>query len=106
MQVFPLLLQLSFLLFATALSIYLGTIHRTIAAIALSLAVLGSFLYAVMVFSALVLPDSPFQTSLSFLLKIILTTSLFPSAGAAHLSLFPSSPLGMSPRRSPLLCGH
>jgi hypothetical protein len=72
MQAFPLLLQFSLLLFATALSIYLWTIHHTIAAIALTLTGLGSLLYAVMVISAVLSPDSPFQTSLSFLLKTVL----------------------------------
>jgi hypothetical protein len=72
MQAFPLLLQFSLLLFATALSIYLWTIHHIIAAIALTLTGLGSLLYTVMVISAVVSPDSPFQTSLSFLLKTLL----------------------------------
>ncbi|KAF7369352.1 hypothetical protein MVEN_00263800 [Mycena venus] len=72
MQVFPLLLQFALLLFAAALSIYLPTIHRALAAIALSLTALGALLYTVMVISAVASPDSPFQTSLSFLLKNIL----------------------------------
>ncbi|KAJ6572329.1 hypothetical protein B0H19DRAFT_681840, partial [Mycena capillaripes] len=72
MQVFPLLLQFSLLLFATALSIYLWTIHHVIATIVVTLTGLASTLYAVMIISAVVSPDSPFQTSLSFLLKIIL----------------------------------
>jgi hypothetical protein len=41
MQVFPLLLQFALLLFATALSIYLWTIHHAIAAISLTLTGLG-----------------------------------------------------------------
>jgi hypothetical protein len=58
MQVFPLLLQLSLLLFSTALSIYLWTIHYVIAAIALTLTRLGSLLYAGMVISTVLSPDS------------------------------------------------
>jgi hypothetical protein len=72
MQVFPLLLQFSLLLFATALSIYLWTIHHVIATIVVTLTGLASILYAVMIITAVASPDSPFQTSLSFLLKIIL----------------------------------
>jgi hypothetical protein len=72
MQIFPLLLQLSLLLFSTALSVYLWTIHHIIATIALSLTGLGSLLYAGMVISAVLSPDSPFQTSLSFVLKTVL----------------------------------
>ncbi|KAJ7806044.1 hypothetical protein B0H14DRAFT_2526288, partial [Mycena olivaceomarginata] len=48
MQIFPLVLQVSLLLFLTALSIYLWTIHQIIATITLSLTGLGSLLYAVM----------------------------------------------------------
>lgn len=71
-QALPLLLQFSLLLFATALSIYLWTIHHAIAVISLTLTSLGSILYSVMVVSAVMSPDSPFQTSLSVLLKTIL----------------------------------
>ncbi|KAJ7149452.1 hypothetical protein C8R43DRAFT_822968, partial [Mycena crocata] len=62
MQIFPLLLQLSLLMFAVSLSIYLWTIHRTLAAIAITLTSLGFILYMSMVVSALISPDSPFQT--------------------------------------------
>ncbi|KAJ6553185.1 hypothetical protein B0H19DRAFT_1155869 [Mycena capillaripes] len=72
MQVFPLLLQFALLLFATALSIYLWTINHAIAATAITLTWLGCILYAMMIISAVASPDSPFQTSLSFLLKAIL----------------------------------
>ncbi|KAF7335503.1 hypothetical protein MVEN_02204000 [Mycena venus] len=84
MQVFPLLLQFALLLFATALAIYLWTIHHAIAAIALSLTGLGSILYTAMIISAVASPDSPFQTSLSSLLKIILDQFPIPS----HLHQF------------------
>ncbi|KAJ7793177.1 hypothetical protein B0H14DRAFT_3498359 [Mycena olivaceomarginata] len=72
MQVPPLLLQVSLLLFATALSIYLRTIHHAIAAIVMTLTGLGTILYAAMIISAVVSPHSPFQTLLSFLFKTIL----------------------------------
>jgi hypothetical protein len=72
MQMFPLLLQFSLLLFATALSIYLWTIHQGIAAIILAPTLLGFIFYIGMVISAVAWADSPFQTSLSFFLKILL----------------------------------
>jgi hypothetical protein len=78
MQIFPLLLQLSLLLFAAALSIYLWTIHHVIAAIVLSLTGLGAILYTAMIISAVASPDSPFQTSLSFLLARLVKTIFLP----------------------------
>jgi hypothetical protein len=72
MQMFPLLLQFSLLLFATALSLYLWTIHRGIALIVLALTVLAFIVYTVMVISAVAWADSPFQSSLSFVLKSLL----------------------------------
>ncbi|KAJ7684079.1 hypothetical protein B0H14DRAFT_3176995 [Mycena olivaceomarginata] len=60
------------------LSIYLWTIHPIIATIALSLTGLGSLLYAGMVISAVLSPDSPFQTSLSFVLKAVLKKFSIP----------------------------
>lgn len=80
MQIFPLLLQFSLLLFATALSIYLWTIHHGIAGVMLGSTALGFILYAAMIVSAVVSPDSPFQTSLSFLLKLILKRIPFPNS--------------------------
>ncbi|KAJ6489408.1 hypothetical protein DFH09DRAFT_921435, partial [Mycena vulgaris] len=61
MQVFPLLLQLGLLLFATALSIYLWTINHVIAGLVLCLTSLGVVLYTLMVISAVASPDSPFK---------------------------------------------
>ncbi|KAJ7688844.1 hypothetical protein B0H17DRAFT_1202711 [Mycena rosella] len=72
MQTFPLLLQLSLLLFAAALSIYLWTIHHAIAAIILTLTCIGVILYFLMVVSALASPDSPFQTPLTILLAALI----------------------------------
>jgi hypothetical protein len=78
MQVFPLLLQLSLLLFATALSIYLWTIHHFIGGTVFVLTALGVGLYTAMLISAVVSPDSPYQTSLSFLLGTILARLRIP----------------------------
>ncbi|KAJ7087160.1 hypothetical protein C8R44DRAFT_620927 [Mycena epipterygia] len=72
MQIFPLLLQFSLLLFAVALSIYLWTTHHVIAGIVLGLTFLGSALYTLMVISALASPDSPFQTSLTAILHAMI----------------------------------
>ncbi|KAF7336340.1 hypothetical protein MVEN_02182500 [Mycena venus] len=72
MQVFPLLLQFSLLLFAIALSFYLWAIHHVVAAIPVMLTGLGSTLYGVMFIAAVVSSDSPFQTSLSVRLRSFL----------------------------------
>ncbi|KAJ6452410.1 hypothetical protein C8R45DRAFT_1112972 [Mycena sanguinolenta] len=69
MQIFPLLLQLALLLFAVGLSFYLWTVNRAIAWIILSLSSTAFILHAAMVVSALEYPDSPFQTSLTTLLR-------------------------------------
>ncbi|KAJ7191240.1 hypothetical protein GGX14DRAFT_600932 [Mycena pura] len=68
MQIFPLLLQTSLLLFAAALSIYLWTINNVIAAISIGLTSLGVIFYILMVLSAIISRDSPYQTSLSAIL--------------------------------------
>ena len=68
MQIFPLLLQTSLLLFAAALSIYLWTINNVIAAILIGLTSLGVILYILMILSAMISRDSPYQTSLSAIL--------------------------------------
>ncbi|KAJ7820013.1 hypothetical protein B0H14DRAFT_3736387 [Mycena olivaceomarginata] len=68
------------LLFATALAIYLWTIHQAIAGIVLGLTVLGFIFYTVMVLSAVAWEDSPFQTSLSFVVKILLKRVPLPES--------------------------
>ncbi|KAJ7162655.1 hypothetical protein C8R43DRAFT_1104772 [Mycena crocata] len=78
MQIFPLLLQFSLLLFAMSLSIYLWTVHQALAAIGIGMTALGVIVYFMMVLSALLVPDSPFQTSLTILLTIILRTAVSP----------------------------
>ncbi|KAJ7753161.1 hypothetical protein B0H16DRAFT_1544656 [Mycena metata] len=77
MQICPLLIQFSLLLFAVALSIYLWTIHLVLAGIALALTLLGCMLYSVMITLALIFPDSPFQTPFTGLLKVFLSSILF-----------------------------
>ncbi|KAJ6599819.1 hypothetical protein DFH09DRAFT_1504015 [Mycena vulgaris] len=65
LQTFPFLLQLSLLLFAAALSLYLWTIHHFLAIIVISLASCGVALYTFMFVSAALDRDSPFQTPLA-----------------------------------------
>ncbi|KAJ6600480.1 hypothetical protein DFH09DRAFT_811799, partial [Mycena vulgaris] len=62
MQMFPLLLQIALLLFASALYIYLGTVHTSLAHVALVSLSLGSGLYFLFAVSATIFPDCPFQT--------------------------------------------
>src|SRR6201996_6962663 len=73
MQISPLLLQTSLLLFAAALSIYLWTINNVIAAILIGLTSLGVILYILMILSAMISRDSPYQTSLSAILISIIS---------------------------------
>ncbi|KAJ7720395.1 hypothetical protein B0H16DRAFT_1699958 [Mycena metata] len=74
----PLLLQASLLLFAGALTIYLWTIQRAVAGIVLRMTGLGFALYAVMIISAIVSPESPYQTTLGLLLRAALNTITIP----------------------------
>ena len=68
LQMFPLLQQFALLLFATALSVYLWTVHHTIAIIIQTLTFVGVAAYILLLVSAVVAPDSPFQTPLAPLL--------------------------------------
>ncbi|KAJ7098888.1 hypothetical protein C8R44DRAFT_888736 [Mycena epipterygia] len=77
MQISPLLLQFSLLLFAMALSTYLQTINHTLATISITLTSLGFLVYTLMVLSALVWSDSPFQTSLTNFLLAAFKNSRF-----------------------------
>ncbi|KAJ7759569.1 hypothetical protein B0H16DRAFT_1533767, partial [Mycena metata] len=65
LQMFPLLLQLALLLFSSALSLYLWTVHRSIAAIVLALTIFGVSAYICFLASAILSSDSPFQTPLA-----------------------------------------
>ncbi|KAJ6560896.1 hypothetical protein DFH09DRAFT_509052 [Mycena vulgaris] len=100
MQIFPLLLQLGLLLFASALSSYLWTINHVIAGLVFGLTSVGLVLYTVMVISAVASPDSPFQTSLTFLLNRLIKgisdltpmkklgqkTQILMNTGVSHLT--------------------
>ncbi|KAJ7271606.1 hypothetical protein C8J57DRAFT_1319361 [Mycena rebaudengoi] len=61
---FPLLLQLGVLLFATALSVYLWTIHLSLAIIVLSFTSFGVITCIMLLVSATLSVNSPFQTPL------------------------------------------
>ncbi|KAJ6506014.1 hypothetical protein DFH09DRAFT_1289161 [Mycena vulgaris] len=65
LQIFPLLLQLALLLFATALSVYLWGIHRSLAIIVLVFTLIGFGAYLFLLGSAIMSDDSPFQTPLA-----------------------------------------
>ncbi|KAJ7909434.1 hypothetical protein B0H13DRAFT_2330376 [Mycena leptocephala] len=71
LQIFPMLLQLPLLLFSSALSFYLWSIHRSVAVIILVLTNLGVFTYIGLLVAAIAFPDCPFQTPLApFLLRV------------------------------------
>ncbi|KAJ7921677.1 hypothetical protein B0H13DRAFT_2414846 [Mycena leptocephala] len=71
LQMFPMLLQIALLQFSLAISVYLWPIHRSIAAIVIALTVFGFASYIFLLVSAIVSPNSPFQTPLaSFLSQI------------------------------------
>ncbi|KAJ7479713.1 hypothetical protein FB451DRAFT_164118 [Mycena latifolia] len=76
LQMFPLLLQLALLLFSTALSLYLWTVHHTIAIIVQALTLLGCVSYIFLLLSAILSPDSPFQTPLAPILLHIFSPTL------------------------------
>ncbi|KAJ6460228.1 hypothetical protein C8R45DRAFT_540859 [Mycena sanguinolenta] len=63
-QMFPLLLQLALLLFATSLSIYLWTINHSLAIIVMIMTSLGVTSYVFLLLSAIIFPDCPYQTPL------------------------------------------
>ncbi|KAJ7210779.1 hypothetical protein GGX14DRAFT_624913 [Mycena pura] len=69
MQTLPLLLQLALLLFSTALSVYLWTVNIPIAIIVLTFTLVGFGAYLVLLSSATISPDLPFQTPLAPLFK-------------------------------------
>ncbi|KAJ7484194.1 hypothetical protein FB451DRAFT_1083560, partial [Mycena latifolia] len=77
MQVFPLLLQIGLFLFSAGLSIYLWTINLTLAIIVLSFTSFGLLSYIVLLISAVVSPDSPFQTPLAILVTRAIPATLW-----------------------------
>ncbi|KAJ7659198.1 hypothetical protein DFH06DRAFT_1297346 [Mycena polygramma] len=76
LQIFPLLLQFSLLLFWSGLSLYLWPIHRSLASLVIGLTMFGITSYVLLLVSAVVFPDSPFQTPLASLLNRLLSPAL------------------------------
>lgn len=72
MQIFPLLLQFGLLLFAVALSVYLWTIHLSIAIIVFGMTSVGFLAYIALLLSTVVFPDSPFHSPLAPLIARII----------------------------------
>ncbi|KAJ7479718.1 hypothetical protein FB451DRAFT_1556572 [Mycena latifolia] len=86
LQMFPMLLQLALFLFSAALSIYLWTVHHGIAIIVLALTSLGFAVYVLQLGSAIISPDSPFQTPLApFLIQLIPATLRILKATVSQL---------------------
>ncbi|KAJ7484217.1 hypothetical protein FB451DRAFT_1363778 [Mycena latifolia] len=81
MQIFPLLLQLGLLLFVVALSVYLWTIHLSLAIIVLTFTSFGIVTYIALLVSAVLSPDSPFQTPLVPLVARLIPKTLLMRAG-------------------------
>jgi hypothetical protein len=82
MQMFPLLLQLGLLLFAAALSVYLWTIHFSLAIIILCFTTFGFTSYVLLLISSLVSLDSPFQTPLSLLVALVIPRTFWMGFGS------------------------
>ncbi|KAJ7484246.1 hypothetical protein FB451DRAFT_1435414, partial [Mycena latifolia] len=62
LNIYPLLLQVSLLLFTAALTINLWETRHSIAGLVLAIGALGVLSYAFAVITALISPDAPFQT--------------------------------------------
>ena len=71
MECLPLLLQVALLLFSYALSIYLLTINKAIAAVAIGFTSFGLLFYFIIVSAATLSYNCPFQTPLSLTLRIL-----------------------------------
>ncbi|KAJ7769401.1 hypothetical protein B0H16DRAFT_1881938 [Mycena metata] len=69
LQAFPLLLQLALLLFASSISLYLWTIHHSVAILVTALTALGLGSYIFLLAAATIFSDCPFQTPLGTLLR-------------------------------------
>ncbi|KAJ7624403.1 hypothetical protein FB45DRAFT_923332 [Roridomyces roridus] len=77
LQLFPLLLQLAVLLFTAALSVYLWKINLILAILVMTFTTFGCLVYLVLLLSAVIDPDSPFQTPpAKWIAKLIPTTGL------------------------------
>ncbi|KAK7017635.1 hypothetical protein R3P38DRAFT_2784547 [Favolaschia claudopus] len=71
LQMFPLLLQLSLLLFSASLTIYLWTQNHCVAMIVMFMTSFGVASYLLLLISATIFPDCPFQTPLAPILNRI-----------------------------------
>ena len=71
MECLPLLLQVALFLFNYALSIYLFTINKAVAAVTIGLASFGLLFYFLIVFAATLSYNCPFQTPLSLFLRFL-----------------------------------
>ncbi|KAJ7769389.1 hypothetical protein B0H16DRAFT_1881932 [Mycena metata] len=69
LQGFPLLLQLALLLFASSISLYLWTVQHSVAILVTFLTALGLSSYIILLVSATIFSDCPFQTPLGPLLR-------------------------------------
>ncbi|KAJ7769411.1 hypothetical protein B0H16DRAFT_1778975 [Mycena metata] len=68
LQAFPLLLQLALLLFASSISLYLWTIQHSVAILVTVLTALGLSSYVILLVSATIFSDCPFQSPLALIL--------------------------------------
>ncbi|KAJ7790679.1 hypothetical protein B0H14DRAFT_2625789 [Mycena olivaceomarginata] len=85
MQIFPLLLQFGLFLFASGLSVFLWRINLVLALIVLGLTSLGTLAYILLLASAVVFPDSPFQTPLAPLIPLLVPSPLRRKLKAASV---------------------
>ena len=72
LQSFPVLLQISLLIFAAALSAYVWTQQAATFGIVIGVTGTGIFFYSFIVYVALLSPDCPFQTPVSAIIRVIL----------------------------------
>ncbi|KAJ7769364.1 hypothetical protein B0H16DRAFT_254765 [Mycena metata] len=95
LQAFPLLLQLALLLFASSISLYLWTVQHSVAILVTFLTALGLSSYIILLVSATIFSDCPFQTPLGPLLRQAVKTiggTLQPVLGGLRTAI--SKPLG------------
>ncbi|KAJ7812459.1 hypothetical protein B0H14DRAFT_3879652, partial [Mycena olivaceomarginata] len=104
MQIFPLLLQFGLFLFAAGLSVFLWRINLVLALIVLALTCLGTVAYILLLASAVVFPDSPFQTPLAPLIPLLIPSSMRKKSKAASIRVI--SNLGASISRIHTICFH
>ncbi|KAJ7237248.1 hypothetical protein C8J57DRAFT_1479003 [Mycena rebaudengoi] len=89
LKMFPLLLQLALLLFATSLSLYLWTVHHMIAIIVQTLTSFGFAAYIFLFLSAIISADSPYQTPIVHsLLPLLRPTLVRPALEIVKLGKF------------------